>query len=145
MDGKPACWDWAVTEDHRIQVAALAEDGFPEARELLTVWQDNRCALCGYRRDRLVMDHCHRTTLVRGLLCQGCNVREGKAGRNSDPRISGYRTQNPATMLGLQVIYHDLFGPVDPLVLLDRSSDETGDLIQAMFSGLATQRARVET
>lgn len=40
-------------------------------------WQDWRCAWCGYDRDSLVVDHCHMTGLVRGLLCRGCNTREG--------------------------------------------------------------------
>mgnify|MGYP000647893817 CR=1 FL=1 len=40
--------------------------------------QDNKCLLCGSPPDnahgRLVVDHCHYTGKVRGLLCIGCNL-----------------------------------------------------------------------
>jgi hypothetical protein len=39
-------------------------------------WQCGRCAICGChnRDDRLVLDHDHASGLVRGWLCQGCNI-----------------------------------------------------------------------
>lgn len=42
------------------------------------------CSVCGPRdggpeTDKLVMDHCHRTGLYRGLLCIQCNLSEGKS------------------------------------------------------------------
>lgn len=40
--------------------------------------QDSRCALCGSDfpggRGRFVVDHCHETNRIRGLLCNLCNV-----------------------------------------------------------------------
>lgn len=34
--------------------------------------QGNRCLIC--KEDvQLVIDHCHRTGIVRGLLCENCN------------------------------------------------------------------------
>lgn len=50
--------------------------------------QDNKCGICGQeetckdpRQDRvrrLSIDHCHRTGIVRGLLCHSCNTAIGK-------------------------------------------------------------------
>lgn len=35
--------------------------------------QNNCCAICKKNNVRLVIDHCHETGKVRGLLCDGCN------------------------------------------------------------------------
>lgn len=35
--------------------------------------QDGKCAICLEKR-KLVIDHNHTTSVVRGLLCQRCNV-----------------------------------------------------------------------
>lgn len=47
--------------------------------ELMMVSQGNLCAICktsetGKRRTHFVVDHCHKTGRVRGLLCWKCNV-----------------------------------------------------------------------
>jgi hypothetical protein len=47
------------------------------------LWQQGRCAICGttkiIRGARVQsLDHDHDTGLVRGRLCSGCNVREGR-------------------------------------------------------------------
>jgi recombination endonuclease VII len=45
--------------------------------------QDNKCAVC---RDetKLIVDHCHSTNKVRGLLCSPCNSCEGFARSSPD-------------------------------------------------------------
>jgi hypothetical protein len=56
------------------------------ARDVYSMYkkQDGKCAVCGEEGDihemgfthkpTLNIDHCHETTHVRGLLCQGCNL-----------------------------------------------------------------------
>jgi len=40
----------------------------------LQLQQNNQCAICKkVEGDRLVVDHCHTTMTIRGLLCVGCN------------------------------------------------------------------------
>jgi len=41
--------------------------------ESMYVDQNGSCAICGEKRDKLHVDHCHTTDVVRGLLCDGCN------------------------------------------------------------------------
>ncbi|MEU5187015.1 endonuclease VII domain-containing protein [Streptomyces klenkii] len=55
----------------------------PGEYDVLLAAQDGRCAICGgTRRQRLSVDHCHRTHLVRGLLCRMCNGRLLTAARD---------------------------------------------------------------
>lgn len=35
--------------------------------------QNGCCAICGQTENVLHVDHCHKTEIVRGLLCLGCN------------------------------------------------------------------------
>lgn len=39
--------------------------------------QDGACAVGPCVREAKVVDHCHATGRVRGLMCQGCNVALG--------------------------------------------------------------------
>ncbi len=49
--------------------------------------QDGKCAICGYKdgetwifggKCKLVIDHSHETSKIRGLLCNGCNTQDGE-------------------------------------------------------------------
>ncbi len=48
----------------------------------LFVSQNGRCALCGTQPSKrgFVVDHCHETGRVRGLLCNRCNITIGYLG-----------------------------------------------------------------
>lgn len=37
--------------------------------------QRGLCALCGGEMKRPVVDHCHQTGRVRGILCHPCNIK----------------------------------------------------------------------
>lgn len=62
----------------------------PEQRKSTAEAQNNLCAACGERRP-LVVDHCHKTGRVRGLLCSQCN------------RALGFLGDDPARVLALHV------------------------------------------
>lgn len=36
--------------------------------------QSGQCAICAVTGKRLIIDHCHVTSKVRGLLCDRCNT-----------------------------------------------------------------------
>ena len=52
--------------------------------------QDCCCAICGHSPDeRLVVDHDHSTGLIRGLLCDPCNLMLGQANDDQQKLING--------------------------------------------------------
>jgi hypothetical protein len=69
-----------------------------EKRAELMRLQGGLCAIYGSTGNRLQVDHDHETGLMRGLLCQSCNTREGHA--VGDARFAAYRAAPPAA--GLQ-------------------------------------------
>lgn len=40
--------------------------------------QDNKCRICSKETNKLVVDHCHKSKKIRGLLCNECNMALGK-------------------------------------------------------------------
>lgn len=70
LQGVPSCHAWKVPEgptpDHLSPTDALRR------------WQAGACAMCGARRGSLVVDHCHRTGLVRRQLTERRGCRAGR-------------------------------------------------------------------
>jgi len=64
----------------------ITKDEYDKMFEL----QDGKCAICfapeslslNGKVKRLAIDHCHKTNLFRGLLCQRCNLAIGQFGDN---------------------------------------------------------------
>lgn len=84
---------------------------FHDLVDALYELQDERCGICGYR-GRLVVDHDHGSGMVRGLLCSGCNTREGKHGVHSPHACPTcmWRRQPAVSWLGWTVHYS---APID--------------------------------
>lgn len=93
----PACWTWPLPDEPVATLEAAYE------------WQDDRCAVCGSTKRRMVEDHDHETSWCRGKLCRSCNALEGHAGLDS-LRFERYRLVNPASIFGVEEAYVDMFG-----------------------------------
>jgi hypothetical protein len=62
-------------------------DMSPEDFDALLAQQNNACALCGTNdpgRKGWVIDHCHSTDRIRGILCTKCNTGVGLLGDNEE-------------------------------------------------------------
>ena len=75
-------WDRLYNKTHREQIRntqLIRKYGITlDDYNLMLENQEHRCKICGStdpadRSGRLVVDHCHTTTRVRGLLCHKCN------------------------------------------------------------------------
>jgi len=102
--GLPFCW-----------LLPLPKPGEVDSEDALWTWQQEKCAICG-RGGYLAVDHCHTTGWVRGWLCRGCNISEGKGGGDRGAR---YRFAPPTLLCGLLGIPYGI-GPwcdPDPLEL----------------------------
>jgi hypothetical protein len=92
--GIPSCHVWRVPEG--------AVPKHLTATQALRRWQAGACAMCSASGGRLLVDHCHRTGVIRGLLCSSCNTAEGLG---SSPAFAAYRERPPAVMLGAKEQY----------------------------------------
>lgn len=97
-------FDRTVTPSHDAALLAGDWDEFDSPTHALWVHQKGACALpwhlgwaVNWATEPLVLDHDHTTGLARALLCQRCNVIEGKArrGQRMAPLLA-FRLGSPA-------------------------------------------------
>jgi hypothetical protein len=66
--------------------------------------QQGLCGICRMPMSRPMLDHCHKTMIVRGLLCSNCNVALGKF--KDDPKLLTraiqYITENEGVGISLK-------------------------------------------
>lgn len=116
LPSAPACWSWPVTAEHLTAVRDCPEH---HAHLMLWNWQQGMCAVCARpaRAGRpLVRDHSHATGLIRGLLCQRCNVGEGHTATGLKRPIEVfdlYRQRHPSIMIALRARHVITSGPWD--------------------------------
>jgi hypothetical protein len=109
---QPAYLQWQHNSERSDQDASVLE-GSEGLRELHH-WQEARCAMCGFEDDKIVMDHCHESGLIRGLLCHSCNLNESS---NDSLRWKIYRKFPPTMFLNVKIFYNDFssWGPKECL------------------------------
>lgn len=77
------------TKRYRRQWMLVKRYGLTNADyEELKKKQNGKCAICEREANILVVDHCHETNLVRGLLCNACNWALGHFNDDADHLIS---------------------------------------------------------
>lgn len=76
--------EWQERNPEKRKAQRIAKYGIDmrDFVELMAI-QNNSCAICGYNdlsnpKFFPVVDHCHKSTKVRGLLCMNCNQALGK-------------------------------------------------------------------
>lgn len=80
MPEYPAVWDYPlvpIAELRRQCQIALGWRVDPGYLNAMHYWQRGLCGVCGQAWTRLLLDHDHQTGLIRGYLCESCNVGEG--------------------------------------------------------------------
>lgn len=78
---KVRAWDRAKARRYTLAQYGLTEANFDEIAEE----QYQLCLICECKPEKLVVDHCHETGRVRGLLCRKCNAAIGALG--DDPSL----------------------------------------------------------
>lgn len=124
--GIPSCHVWQVPDGE--------VPPHLSATRALRRWQAGSCAMCSASPRRMLVDHCHQTGLVRGLLCTSCNTAEGLG---SSLAFVAYRERPPAVMLGVKEQYGspwDGFAPASN----DQAEHNAAhvDSAEALFAGI---------
>lgn len=92
---KASVKDWQMTNpDKRKHQRLMSAHGIAlsDFQDMLAM-QNGRCAICGYSdmsdpKFFPVVDHCHKTGVIRGILCSNCNQAIGKFKDNQNNLLS---------------------------------------------------------
>ena len=63
-------------QDYLLKNYGITEDDYNR----FLVRQEYKCGICGREKEKLHVDHNHKTGKVRGLLCNKCNLAIGQFG-----------------------------------------------------------------
>ena len=68
----------------------------------MTEAQGNSCAVChrSFNDTRMVVDHCHKTDMVRSLLCNGCNTGVARIENHLEPAWREYVARHASVLPG---------------------------------------------
>lgn len=61
--------------------------------ERLLAHNKGRCWICSKKKKRLIIDHCHKTGKVRGILCDSCNMQIGHFENIDAEKMKNYLDQ----------------------------------------------------
>jgi len=91
-DSKKGSWRCAVIDNNRRERynPDLPKKFSTSDYDKMLKDQNGGCGICGSKpmNKRLAVDHCHRTGVIRGLLCQNCNVGIGLFKDNTEIMVS---------------------------------------------------------
>jgi len=82
-------------EEVRLQRLVESAPYLDSVEQAKALYARKVCEVCGREprkkaNDRLVIDHCHETNKVRGVLCSNCNYGIGYLGDKSDRLLKAY-------------------------------------------------------
>lgn len=134
----------------RDALPSVAHLGAEDAWQAFRAAHDGRCATCRREATRVVIDHCHVTGWVRGLICRSCNNTAGSGWPNlpllndmCSPVITAYVQLPPAVVAGLVRPYVSSWG-TDPTDALERSIWHAGpDVIESGVEVIGRRLAAV--
>ena len=94
-------YDNADPEMHRARELRKAYGITLEKQKQLMEEQNGKCAICQETMTKPHVDHCHKSGMVRALLCQGCNSAIGYARDNAKvmARAAAYLEKHTDTAL----------------------------------------------
>lgn len=81
------------------------------ARDYYVMFVDQKqaCAICKAKPDaKLLVDHCHRTGMVRGLLCHSCNTLVGHLEKKTPKVVADALRYIAASVMAEVVAYADI-------------------------------------